>query len=307
MLKAEVTIEAIDEVSGDLRRYVEQSHLVRLAFGESSEKLTAFLEEVISIRRRAVHQAQSALHEAEDRRRDLERSDSREYHLVDVEEPNRSLRHAEESLERALLVRQRVEINLQECRQAILANEQATLNVTHSAQALLRDKRKEAQAYLSGMAQMAHSSGPRSNLGAERASGTATAVVQTPQLQGTALPGLPADFLMVKLSAIDDSDSKIVGAQDFGKGYSPDDLKWAHDAFIDVVLPTLSQGGTIDDLRARDMAEQRMGVRSYADTYYGFLGDSAIKVNHNGTVANGYHRVWVARQMGLDSVPVKIK
>ena len=114
---------------------------------------------------------------------------------------------------------------------------------------------------------------------------------------------------MVPLALIDDSDSRVRGAQDFGKGYSPADLEWAHEAFVNVIVPGLAQGLSLDDFRARDQRENRMGTRSYADTYSGFFGDSRITLNANGsgfTVANGYHRLWTARAMGLDAIPAKV-
>lgn len=121
--------------------------------------------------------------------------------------------------------------------------------------------------------------------------------------------GFPSDVVMVPLSLIDDSDSGVTGAADFWKGYSPADLEWAHEAFISVVMPGVASGATLDDFRARDQCEGRMGARSYADTYSGFFGDSKITLDPQGstfTVANGYHRIWVARSMGLDAVPAKV-
>lgn len=121
--------------------------------------------------------------------------------------------------------------------------------------------------------------------------------------------GFPADVVLVPLSLIDDSDSGVNGAGDFTKGYSPADLEWAHEAFLSVVMPGVAGGATLDDFRARDQREGRVGARSYADTYSGFFGDSKITLDSRGstfTVANGYHRIWVARNMGLDAVPAKV-
>jgi len=115
---------------------------------------------------------------------------------------------------------------------------------------------------------------------------------------------------MVPLSLIDDSDSGVTGSADFGKGYSPADLEWAHEAFVSVVMPGVASGATLDDFRARDQREGRMGTRSYADTYSGFFDrNHAIALDASGsnyTVANGYHRIWVARGMGLDAVPARV-
>lgn len=124
--------------------------------------------------------------------------------------------------------------------------------------------------------------------------------------QITVADGLPEGRALVPLALIDDSDSAVLGPEAFGKGYTAEDLAWAHTAFIRVVLPTLQAGGSLDDLRDRDQREGRVGTRSYADTYAGFLGGDAIRLaptDGRFTVENGYHRIWVARQLGLDHLP----
>jgi len=122
-------------------------------------------------------------------------------------------------------------------------------------------------------------------------------------------PGFPADIVMVPLALIDSADIPVHGPADFQKGYSPADIEWAHEAFISVIMPGGAKGLTLDDFRARDQREGRTGTRSYADTYSGFFGNDAIKLDPKGQMfdaGNGHHRLWVARQMGLDSVPAKV-
>lgn len=114
---------------------------------------------------------------------------------------------------------------------------------------------------------------------------------------------------LVPLSEIDTSD-RAIGPEDFEKGYSPADLTWAYHALNEVVLPAVDRGESIDYFQNRDAAEGLSGTRSYTDTYLGFLGhDNAIRLNRAGNtyqVANGYHRIWVARRMGLDAVPARV-
>lgn len=118
-----------------------------------------------------------------------------------------------------------------------------------------------------------------------------------------------AGVTFVPLSQIDTSDRSI-GSEDFGKGYSPADLTWAYHALHEVVLPAVDRGDGVDYLQKRDASEGLSGTRSYTDTYLGFLGpDNAIRLNRAGDryqVANGYHRIWVARSMGLDSIPARV-
>jgi hypothetical protein len=123
--------------------------------------------------------------------------------------------------------------------------------------------------------------------------------------------GLPAGFAMVPLSLIDQSSNAVTGSQDFGKGYSPQDLAWALQAFNDVVLPGLAAGATADTFRQRDAAARFQGTHSYSMTHSQFLsaGD-AICLNRlpdgRYSIANGQHRIWVAGQYGFTHVPAWI-
>jgi hypothetical protein len=122
---------------------------------------------------------------------------------------------------------------------------------------------------------------------------------------------LPDGWEMVPLERIDTSGSGVTGAESFGKGYSPADLAWAYDALEHVILPGLANGQGPDDFAARDQAEGRVGTRSYSDTYSGFFADSAIRLEPRADgsfgVANGYHRIWVAQQLGLGAVPGRVR
>jgi hypothetical protein len=123
--------------------------------------------------------------------------------------------------------------------------------------------------------------------------------------------GLPDGWEMVPMSAIDDSESGVSGPESFAKGYSPDDLTWGLDALCEVVLPAMRQGKGLDYFQGRDQAEGRIGSRSYTDTYLGFFGDSAIKFESRGNgsygVGNGYHRIWVAKRLGLRALPGRVR
>ncbi|WP_156465850.1 MULTISPECIES: hypothetical protein [unclassified Rathayibacter] len=202
---------------------------------------------------------------------------------------------AEQALEGALRVQSTVEAILGEAERAVTTHTRSVEQIVASALGVLRSTHSDLEVYL----QAHYASG-----------GSGPAADSTPSTSSTlASPSLPNGVRMVALSDIDDSDSRIVGGQDFGKGYSPQDLEWALNAFVDVVVPTVAAGGTIDDLRARDAAEGRMGTRSYSDTYSGFLDGDAIKldgVSGSFEVKNGYHRIWVARRMGLDSIPARV-
>lgn len=124
-------------------------------------------------------------------------------------------------------------------------------------------------------------------------------------------PGLPVGFALVPLALIDQNASTVHGVADFQKGYSPDDLAWAFEAFQHVVLPALAAGKSTDYFRDLDQRGGLQGTRSYSMTHSQFLGaGDAIRLNlqPNGTftIANGQHRVWVASRYGIAHVPARV-
>lgn len=154
-----------------------------------------------------------------------------------------------------------------------------------------------AQGALAGYASSGRSAGVGTVGGGPSSSGPRTRAV-------AGAPGIAS----VSLGDIDDSD-RAIGPGDFGKGYSPADLTWAFGALEEVVLPALSAGKGSDYFAQRDAAEGRQGTRSYSDTFSGFFGGDSIRLERSQSgfrVTNGYHRIWVARQLGLSHVPAKV-
>ena len=170
----------------------------------------------------------------------------------------------------------------------------------------------EAQRYLSDRARAVEEYAKRSS-GGLSANDSVRRDPVAPSASGGLLhpAGLPDGFALVPVDLIDDSDSQVEGPAAFHKGYAPEDLRWAYSAFDDVVLPALGRGLGTDYLRDRDQRERLQGTRSYSDTLSGFLDPAnAIKLDRNGdgtyAVGNGYHRLWLARQMGRTHVPARI-
>jgi hypothetical protein len=297
---ADVTIEAVDAVSRDLHKYRDLTYQIRHEYSAASRTILDFIDDVIRDRSRAAVQSKAELEHAVDAERRANEYDTPALYRPDVNGALHRLNQAESALDRARRVREAVLIQFRECERAIAANASAVEAISDAARRLLSQKREALEEYWAGQAGV-HGRGP---------SGSA-APAPSPQLDkkapGIVLPGLPAKIQLIALSDIDDSDSHVTGPETFGKGYSPADLRWAHEALHEIVMPTLASGGTLEDLRARDAAEGRMGVRSYADTYSGFFGDSAIRLGPDLEVTNGYHRIWVAKQMGLSHVPAVIE
>lgn len=124
------------------------------------------------------------------------------------------------------------------------------------------------------------------------------------------VPGLPTGFMMVPVELIDQSENPIGGPQDFGKGYSIEDLDYAFDLLSSQVLPGLANGSSPSSFAATDNANGSYGTRSLSDTYSGFFGGDAIRLElrPDGTysITNGRHRIFVASRFGRQHVPARI-
>jgi hypothetical protein len=90
----------------------------------------------------------------------------------------------------------------------------------------------------------------------------------------------------------------------------PDNPIGAVEAWDTKVKPALARGAGRDELAARDTASNARPLRRLADVYDIFLGSDAITVSRmsNGKldVQNGRHRIEVAREMGVRSLPVRV-
>lgn len=324
MSKAEVSLAAVARLAIDLGRYAELASGLRLQLEfdarATREKADGILRERTKDSEAAEANLASARRMNEARLQDARASDSGPPRLIDldpllaaVDRTRRALDHAEEC-------RRAIDVELNDADGRVAAYNGAVGVVVAGATALLHRKYGDLRQYLAGAAAASSQSGEGGVVRGAGALGGAT--VGGPSGGGAGSvgchperpelltpPGVSPGFAVVPLALVDDSDSTVSGPEDFGKGYSISDLEWAHDAFLDVVLPTLGNGGTMDDLRARDAAEGRVGTRSYSDTCSGFLGGDAIRLSWKGDrleLQNGRHRFWVARRMGLASVVAEV-
>ncbi|MEZ2188631.1 hypothetical protein [Corynebacterium sp. CCM 9204] len=124
---------------------------------------------------------------------------------------------------------------------------------------------------------------------------------------------LPVGFTLVAVSEIDQSENPIVGPQDFGKGYSIEDLSRAFDLLERYVLPGMDRGWGKEEFKNIDEKLEMSGCRSLSDTYSGFFDEHAgnyirLEARSDGKygIINGRHRIYVAEKTGRTVVPAKI-
>lgn len=92
---------------------------------------------------------------------------------------------------------------------------------------------------------------------------------------------------------------------------SRDQVAWGLDRLKTVVEPALKLGKGSDYFQARDAAEGLSGEHSYSGVHNWFYNsDHAIKVTRASggyVVSNGYHRLQVARELGIDTLPAVVR
>jgi hypothetical protein len=111
------------------------------------------------------------------------------------------------------------------------------------------------------------------------------------------------------VGAADLADTPIVGA--FGKGgLSRADYRWAVQAWSDIVGPGVERGMTRSDFSDRDERIGAPPLRRMSDVYDMFLGADRIRVDRQAdgslNIVNGRHRLQVARDLGIKSLPGEV-
>lgn len=120
----------------------------------------------------------------------------------------------------------------------------------------------------------------------------------------------PGSHVLVPLELVDDADSPVRGGADFGKV----SLRVMRDGLMRLVtgvLPAVRAGAGLAEMRELDAGAGLTGApASHVKVYEAFFGDTSVKLTRRPDgryeVRNGYHRVWLARQAGIDSLPAAV-
>jgi hypothetical protein len=112
----------------------------------------------------------------------------------------------------------------------------------------------------------------------------------------------------VPLSKIDQSDSPVKGIDDFKKVPYPEMVRGFHTLETEV-RPALENGANTDDFRAMDKKgglEYSKGVQRVYESFYGQDSIRLEKVGDSYKVINGYHRLYVANELKISTVPARV-
>lgn len=112
----------------------------------------------------------------------------------------------------------------------------------------------------------------------------------------------------VDLTLVDLSDSPVADTGDFHK-VSAQEMEEGLRKLQDVVAPAVAQGADGDYFSRLDATQGLNYARGYRRIYDAFYGQDCIRLEKVGDryqVVNGYHRLFLARQMGIKTLPARI-
>lgn len=248
------------------------------------------IDGAVKVRQAKVHQCENALHACQ-------RSDR-----SDCSVEAAALAEAQRRLAAALTAQRKAA----QAASAFESRSRASLKRLEGIQA-------EGQRYLSFKLDKVNAVNAGGTGSASAASSAGSMLTRAPGAGGLgahSVPGLPPGFTMVPVAHIDQTENPINGPQDFGKGYSIEDLDYAFDLLESQVLPGLASGSTSSSFAATDQANGSYGTRSLSDTFSGFFGGDAIRLelrpDGSYSITNGRHRVFVASQFGRHYVPARV-
>jgi len=113
---------------------------------------------------------------------------------------------------------------------------------------------------------------------------------------------------MVSLDQVDLSDSPVADVGDFHK-VTAQEMQEGLRKLQDVVAPAVAQGADGDYFSRLDVAQGLDYAHGYRRIYDAFYGQDCIRLDKVGDrylVVNGYHRLFVARQLGIQSLPARV-
>jgi hypothetical protein len=112
----------------------------------------------------------------------------------------------------------------------------------------------------------------------------------------------------VPISKIDVSDSPVKGSEDFKKVSHSEMVKGFH-TLESEVHPAVEKGSVTDHFRSMDERKGLDYSRGTQKVYESFYGQESIRLEKIGDsykVINGYHRLYVANELKLSTVPARV-
>lgn len=119
---------------------------------------------------------------------------------------------------------------------------------------------------------------------------------------------IDAGIQNVAVDKIDDSDTYVNGPEDFNK-VSHEEMMRGLRTLHSEVRPAVENGADKEYFRNLDQERGHDYPNGTQRIYESFYGHDAIRLDKIGDryiVENGYHRIYVAKELGLDTVPARV-
>jgi hypothetical protein len=147
-----------------------------------------------------------------------------------------------------------------------------------------------------------------SGSGSSAAGGPGPASAMRATLDRLARTGIgPPGHVLVSLRDIDVSDSPVRGQESFQ--HVPMNEMREGLLLLDRILAAVADGADRDEMRRLDEGTARSVT--HLRVYEAFFGDTAIRLvrrtDGRFEVVNGYHRIWLARLLGIDELPARVE
>jgi hypothetical protein len=120
---------------------------------------------------------------------------------------------------------------------------------------------------------------------------------------------IDAGFQTIRVDAVDIRDLDHVRSSDDFRKVSKEEMIEGFKKLDSIVAPAVRRGADNDYFRRLDQAEGLSYQNGYQRIYEAFYGDSSIRLERDGEVygvVNGAHRLYVARELGRESVPARV-
>jgi len=125
---------------------------------------------------------------------------------------------------------------------------------------------------------------------------------------GVGSPWIDTGIQAVDLELVDLSGSPVADTGDFHK-VSAQEMGEGFRKLQDVVAPAVAQGGDGDHFSRLDAAQGLDYAHGSRRIYDAFYGQDCIRLDKIGDryqVVNGYHRLFIARQLGIKTLPARV-
>jgi hypothetical protein len=308
-------LSTLHDLHLDLGRFRDEAKEALFSAEAEIAHVEEWLQDRLRYWRREVEHCEEDLDDSQRALEDCRNSEDEDYY-PDCSGYEEELDQSRHRLGRAQDELSEVQRSLGQFEEAVSDYRSAARKLDELAETGIEQARAFLQRKLTDLEAYAAISAPAAGAGVlaeSRSPSVQTAVPDPVSASGPAPPTASSGWIergiqSVPIGSIDLSDSSVRGAGDFKK-YSHDVLLDGVRRLRDEVQPAVERGADGDyfsDLDSRNGTDYEHGLRRVYDSFYGMERIRLTKIGDKCTVENGYHRLTVAKELGLHSIPASV-